>query len=393
MIRVGYINAGYAEIRNIIHKVDGCDYIYVNNLYKILNLPIRFFRKIGLTHHILLDYAVNNEFQFSKFDFKKVDIFHLFNSVGYGSLPWISTFETILPRFSSLLTYHHVNGKFYIDSEVKKALETICSPSCKKIIAMSECNKNIQVDFLEKYTNVLNDIEPKINVLHPPQQLIIHKMEERELEYHNNIKFLFVGNDFFRKGGREILNTFQMIRKEFNVNLTIISSIKYSDYSTRSTYQDYINASNIIRDNSEWITYMKPIPNKLVLELCKKHHVGLLPTWADTYGYSVLEMQATGCPVITTNVRALTEINNNDCGWIIDVPINRHREAMDDTPEMRTIMKHSIEKQLYEKVLYICEHSDNILEKGELSLRRIKAKHSPVEYSNQLGKIYNQALH
>ena len=41
--------------------------------------------------------------------------------------------------------------------------------------------------------------------------------------------------------------------------------------------------------------------------------VGLLPTWAESYGYSVLEMQACGLPVVTTNIRALPE--TNVCGW------------------------------------------------------------------------------
>lgn len=44
----------------------------------------------------------------------------------------------------------------------------------------------------------------------------------------------------------------------------------------------------------------------------KKAHVCLLPTWMDTFAYSVLEAQACGTPVISTSLRALTEINNEN---------------------------------------------------------------------------------
>ncbi|WP_241627814.1 glycosyltransferase, partial [Rosenbergiella epipactidis] len=58
-----------------------------------------------------------------------------------------------------------------------------------------------------------------------------------------------------------------------------------------------------------------------------KSHIGLLPTWADTYGYSLLEFMAAGCPVISTNVRALTEINSSDRGYIINLPLNNIKEV------------------------------------------------------------------
>ncbi|MFW2788163.1 glycosyltransferase, partial [Acinetobacter baumannii] len=62
-----------------------------------------------------------------------------------------------------------------------------------------------------------------------------------------------------------------------------------------------------------------------------RHHIGLLPTWADTFGYSVLEFQACGCPVISTDVRALSEINNNDIGWLINVDKNKYGEIVVDS--------------------------------------------------------------
>ncbi len=77
------------------------------------------------------------------------------------------------------------------------------------------------------------------------------------------------------------------------------------------------------------------MPNQQVLELLKTCDVGLLPTYADTYGFSALEAQSAACPVISTDVRALPEINNTEVGWLINVPkmnwekrIIKHRKTV-----------------------------------------------------------------
>lgn len=69
----------------------------------------------------------------------------------------------------------------------------------------------------------------------------------------------------------------------------------------------------------DWISWYKNISNREVLEIIKRCHIGFLPTYEDTYGFCVLEMQACGVPVVTTNSNALSEFNNDDCGWIIDM--------------------------------------------------------------------------
>ena len=57
-----------------------------------------------------------------------------------------------------------------------------------------------------------------------------------------------------------------------------------------------------------------------MLELLSGSHIGLLPSFAETYGYVVLEMQAAGVPVVTTDIRAFSEVNPDECGWRIRTP-------------------------------------------------------------------------
>ncbi|MFH4294310.1 glycosyltransferase, partial [Acinetobacter baumannii] len=83
--------------------------------------------------------------------------------------------------------------------------------------------------------------------------------------------------------------------------------------------------------NRKNIKIYSNVDNNKVIEMIREHHIGLFPTWADTFGYSVLEFQACGCPVISTDVRALSEINNNDIGWLINVDKNKYGEIVVDS--------------------------------------------------------------
>lgn len=99
--------------------------------------------------------------------------------------------------------------------------------------------------------------------------------------------------------------------------LNIVSSLNYGDYATHTTQKDQEVALEIFKKHPDNIHHYHSLPNNQVLELLINSHIGLLPTWADSFGYSVLESQAAGCPCITTDIRALPEINNNEVGWII----------------------------------------------------------------------------
>lgn len=123
-------------------------------------------------------------------------------------------------------------------------------------------------------------------------------------------------------------------------------------------------------------------------QIMKKSDVGLLPTWADTYGYSVLEFQACGCPVISSNTRGLPEINNNEAGWIINMPLTKLKEI--DYMNQENI-KYIREKFIYslEDTFIECIENRNIIkEKAKLSIERIKKEHNPIEFEEKIINIY-----
>ena len=140
------------------------------------------------------------------------------------------------------------------------------------------------------------------------------------------------------------------------------------------------------------IIHYPGLPYHKVLEIFRKVHVGLLPTWADTYGYTVLEAQAAACPVITTDVRAMPELNNNEMGWVISVPKDKAQNAILVTPEDRLAIAAILEPNLEEIFQSILDNPAQLKEKGRLSWERIRNEHDPATIAAATEKTYREAL-
>ncbi|MFS7491731.1 glycosyltransferase [Carnobacterium maltaromaticum] len=126
------------------------------------------------------------------------------------------------------------------------------------------------------------------------------------------------------------------------------------------------------------------------MDLIRESDVGLLPTRQDTYGFSVLEMQAASIPVITTDIRALPEINNNSCGWLISVPKNKNGESFYRNNSEASMLATEIRNGLSKVFTEILEDDGNIiLDKGSAAFSRICKEHSVEKFSDKLDGIYN----
>jgi glycosyltransferase involved in cell wall biosynthesis len=374
-MKISYVSKGYPEARNIIYNRT-ISFVKEIDVFKAIS--VFFFKITGKVNYVLH----NLHYQ----PFKKRN-YHFFNVVSFSKRSsWINTFETFVPRLPNA-------PRFIVNFAVKK----LASNSCKQIIALSQCTYDIQYDYLSKnYPSSLNVIMDKCMVVHPPQKLIINNLEDklRYLKAVNVVVFTLVGSDFFRKGGMEVLTAFVRLKEKgiTNWHLNIVSSLNYGDYATKTTVEDYNRAVAFIDKNSENITLFKKLPNAEVMELFKKSHIGLLPTWADTYGYSVLEAQACGCPVVTTDIRAMPEINNNDCGWIINVPKDNLGNGLLQNKQDRVRFSEIISEELFKIFVKTIESPESIDTKMEASIERINKEHSIEKHSALLESIYKKYL-
>jgi len=384
----------YSYLRNILNKIPDAEYIPVNDLYSFLRKGALFVNRT-LGKPLLPVFNLNN--QFEDLDLNRVDLLHFFNGVSYGRTPWVSSFETILPRFSHLVTRHHGQEIAHVspDALTRRGLEALAGRSCLAILPLSQSAALMQTDLLKDLpAEYAQPILDKMRVLHPPQEVLVPEVKAREYSPDNPIRFILVGAAFFRKGGREVLEVFErLVRQEkLPVRLIIVSSLRIEPYAAKETEADVAWAKAKIAENADWIEYYSALPNEDTLALMRTADVGMLPSYADTYGFSVLEAQASGLPVITTDIRALPEVNNPTVGWLIKVPKNALGEALYVTVEEREVLSHSIRAGLEQSVRHIAADPGQIAVKGAAALDRIRKEHDPAAYADALRQIYGLAF-
>ena len=394
--RIGYIRNRYPEIRNIINKGgESSTYVQIGKVRLKLLLLSRAFEIIA-RRVINRNISMNNDLHavYKPVLRPKVDVIHTFNTVCDTSVPWVSTFETMVPRTNCLCCRDWETGVLTPDRITAHGFDLLASDSCKALIALSEANRKMQLQIMKALNIQCREtIANKIIVLPPPQQLLISRDElnDKFKDIQDCINFIFIGGLFFRKGGAQILDAMdEMVAKGMKLHLTIVSSL-VDDGFTHISDEEKARYERMIVEK-EWITHFSQLPNVQVLELCKKAHVGLLPSMADTYGYSVLEMQAGGCPVITTDIRAMPEINNDECGYVISVPKYPSTEAKYTTEDDLSLLKLTIYQGLLNILETLWMHPECIVAKAKATVDRIENEHSPERFAQSLSAIYHSAV-
>ena len=143
-----------------------------------------------------------------------------------------------------------------------------------------------------------------------------------------------------------------------------------------------------------WLEYHRKMSNQEILRYAREAHVGVLPTMGDTFGFSVLEMQACGCPVITTDRQTMKEINTDDCGWLLHVP-DGILDSGDDfahySKEVVNELSHAIRKELIAVLQPILSHPESLEQRALNAQKRIRLCHDPIEYGEKLLQVYQRA--
>ena len=399
-MKVGHQSLRYPVTQNIFERVPEVKYVKVHN-FATLRRNLAGFAPWGIRSATLLNHADLGQI-FNDFGLNRVDLIHFFNRISLGKTPWITTFEGVVPRFLPMMRGLFLDeynfGALARDDTVRRALDALASNSCRGLIAISEASARLQRELLEHFPAQGPQIAPKVTVLHPPQDVLVESFAEKRLALDGELHFMFVGSAFFRKGGAEILAAFQEARLRHGptFRLSIISSFKPAPYAVRPEEKDVKAARAaraIITANSDWIDHYEHLPNAEVLNLMNSAHVGLLPTRADTFGFSVLEFQSCGCPVISTNVRALPEINNSEIGWLIEVPKHDLGEARYATADDMSALSLAIEQGLGRAIDEIMARREDIPLKADGALQRIRSDHSPLKFSKRMLELYTAALH
>lgn len=394
IMTVGHTGKAYPDLRCILNKVDPDLVQYVSIDRKQYDFGYLSQKVL----HKLSGRPINWDLEscFRPVRHLPVDIIHTFNTVCRTDQPWCSTFETTLPRTNLTCSANWTDPDSVRLRDLDRRLyDELAKDNCTALLALSQSACAIQRQSLEALDKPARDrLLAKTAVLLPPQKLLLDDaaIDEKFAAVTDQIRFLFIGKQFFRKGGAQVIDVLKSYEKKASFHLTVVSSLAYGDNVSQTAQTDMERYRRLL-ETTDWITWHPALPNDAVLDLCRKAHVGLLPTFADTFGYAVLEMQAAGCPVITTDIRALPEINNDQTGWLCHLPKRQlGGEALYQTPTQRTIMKESLLSELKRVFEQVFHDTGSLQVKGRRAFERVRHEHDPKQYGQQLYQIYQKSL-
>ena len=374
----------------IIGKVPECEYVLVRDrrelLNRALNLGRRIHRPFGRTDF----FAQTNYFTLNLKKYPELDLIHTFSRVCLDrNNRWVVTIEKNIPA--------HFCDEFSLNKKlIRKQAGLMASDLCVAMLPISQWAYDYQIWLLSQAASPeqIEVIRSKMQVLLPPQPVICGEDEVIEKHWHiesEPLRFLFVGSQLQRKGGLEVLKAFDELSTrlpQFRLDFVGNPENAVVNFYLTNEEKNYIAS---LRGKSPWLHFYEKLPNDQVVQLARQAHVGLLPSFGDTFGFSVLEMQACGCPVVTTNRMALPEINSDECGWLLDskkVQLLHGDDYASYSRKEIAELSDTIHTELVQTLEEIIAHPEAIRKKALCARERVSEQHSPEAYASKLKEIY-----
>ncbi|MDR3536967.1 MAG: glycosyltransferase family 4 protein [Acetobacteraceae bacterium] len=251
---------------------------------------------------------------FKPWPVRRFDLVHAFNRIPVGRCPFVIGFESHLPRAFGI-----EGGRWW-----DWMTGMLASERCRGIVAISDFARRMFLAQHERATKSAAAREILSGKLHmrlpnlalPPVADLVQADETGE------IRLVFVGNHFARKGGCVAVVMAELARaRGIPLVVDIVSRLEmggaiWTDPSDTETFKPYL--ARLALPN---VRVHRDLANAEVLALLRRAHVSLLTTFGDTFGYSALESLANGTPVLATRQGALPEfIAHGENGFLLDLP-------------------------------------------------------------------------
>lgn len=271
------------------------------------------------------------------------------------------------------------------DKTYQKQIEKMLSSEyCKKVMPYSEAGK-------KSILNTLNcsHFAEKIEVVN----LAVPLFDIPKKEKNDKVNFLFVGSmnfpeNFEIKGGREMLEAFNMISDKYDTELIIRSKVpKYLESLTKN------NKIKIIEDSLSWNEFQK---------LFYKSDVFIQPSYISS-ATAPLEAMSFGLPVILSDTGANSEfVQDNYNGLLSEKPgesyaddnfIPKYATFYDYVDKLRQRPYKETSLSLSEKMRFMIEHDSERRKMAQNARKMVEdGKFSIKKRNLKLKKIYNEAL-
>lgn len=291
----------------------------------------------------------------------------------------------ILNRKPWVIDIEHA-GSFgdYLKINKNVLIKLLSSKYCKKILP--HCMAAAKS--LDSAYNV-SGFKEKVEVLYPAISTHFVKKLKRRKNEKTVLLFVGKGKSFYRKGGKELLQAFDILSKRYDVKLIMKTEppeeIKRK-YGTRRDIEFF--SKTISRD-------------ELFIKIYGTSDIFVLPTYVDSFGYVLLEAMAAGLPLVSTDIFAIPEIiEDGKNGFLIHTPISDFKpnflyqnKYLDIGNYIKNRNFPNIVHQLVDKLSILIEDSSLRKRTGRYGRRLVeKGKFSIRERNKKLKQVYEEAL-
>jgi glycosyltransferase involved in cell wall biosynthesis len=195
-----------------------------------------------------------------------------------------------------------------------------------------------------------------------------------------------VGNEFFRKGGAVAVRAFERLRQDHDLKLTVVSRMLEDNYVVPTP--PGAGAVWRRRLQQDGVEHLEDLSFPEVRRLLATADVLLLPTYDDSFGFSVVEAMATGVASVAPAIRALPEIvEHGETGLLFPVPT---------TPTRRLAAGPDIEGRLVAATIRslseLLEDPERMRAMGAKAREVYERRFHPNRLARDLEAVYGAAL-
>lgn len=303
-------------------------------------------------------------------------IFHCYNATGLGPF-------TIFGDYYSRKTRLEIIKKRILKTNFKKFI----------------LGSNIALKSLGSYANIQEkEILEKCQVVYPAireiKDDVINSKSNRE-----KINIMFIGGDFIRKGGKQLIEAFERLQSKFdNIELTIVS--KFDSLDSRydgPCIKDLLVKKIVSNNNINWVKGIER--EELMKNFYPNADIFVMPTLADSFGFVLLEAEAFGLPIVSTNHFAIPEIvKNNESGLLIDICKNKFYKDQNKfkNDQDKYLIQKDLDKTLnegiYDNLRKLIEDSSLRKRMGRKGLEIAREKFSFKKRNRIMKSVYEESV-
>lgn len=322
--------------------------------------------------------------------FGRYDLIHTNGSIIPLSLsPWVASVEN--PS-----AFYGFNESWHESPAMRRRLaKYLVSHRCRAILPYTEASAEYLRICLSDWKS---DLNAKMQVLYPAidRYLVTDKVPE-EKEEDAPVNFLFVGNHFFDKGGREAIKAFESVRERGRCTLTLVTS---APEHQRKEFEEVLP----LIKRQEGVTFFSTgLPRERLLELFRAADVFLFPSYMDQVPFVLLEAMASALPLIGSNSFGMPEMCiDQKNGLVVTSPwlafpkdkprtvghLEAYRKAVMDEGNFSSVVE-----ELTDKMTTMVAKPQLRTRFAKESLEMVTSgRFSTLRRNEQLGRIYDQCI-